>query len=636
MLTRTKIILILSTVFISHGLDAQPKFEHRLKIENFPRQSDRFLLLYGSLVHQQEGRQPFYLTMLQVSDSLALRKQYEEARIGYQIALPYFYFFRKERVAALYGKLANTFKNDQEWITAISFYLKALAHLDHEKDATLTKAVTYINIAAIFIDLRDYEKAHAYLDWAIPVFQRKGDTVDAAIALTHKARIQVFSNEPEKALALYLAALQLIDQISFDNAKIKAIKVDITNYVVGAYLDLNNTDSALSYLGRMSKDLPYASLNSQTLTQLLYGDALADKKEYAKAGFLLRQSLNIARKENFHNILVAAHRSLANLYSAQGDAEQAWIHGGEYINLQQDLFNEAKENINSINALESKYQLSLKDNKIIQKELLITRQEKNLARKTLWNMTLGFSALVALALAAIILMAYRSYRRRHRLLLQEKEIAQLKAMMKGEENERSRMARELHDGIGGMLAAIKMNLGFVKKEYVGMPQLDKLEELSYMLQDTSSEVRKVAHNLMPDVLQRHNLEDALLLYCSQINKGGALQIDLHCDGALEQLSKSEELVLYRIMQELIQNVVKHARATHAEIQIMQYDNSLSLTVEDNGQGFDVAEHNGGFGLQNLRYRIQALQGAIHLTSVKGKSTTIYIEFDLKKLKFALG
>ncbi len=141
-----------------------------------------------------------------------------------------------------------------------------------------------------------------------------------------------------------------------------------------------------------------------------------------------------------------------------------------------------------------------------------------------------------------------------------------------------------------------------------------------------------AANLMPDVLTQHSLAEALVIYCDTINHSEQLKIDLQFRGALEALDKATQLIIYRINQELVQNIIKHAQASHAVIQLVAHEDKLSIFVEDNGVGFDLQEVNGGYGLQNLRFRVQALQGELSIMSEKGKHTTVCIEFDLNKLK----
>src|SRR5690606_10316520 len=160
------------------------------------------------------------------------------------------------------------------------------------------------------------------------------------------------------------------------------------------------------------------------------------------------------------------------------------------------------------------------------------------------------------------------------LLQQEKEINILKASMKGEERERTRIAYELHDGIGGMLAAVKMNFGAVKQRYEHLYGLEELSSLMNMLEDTTDELRKTAHNLMPGILVSHSLAEALRIWCSNVNATGKLQVSLRVTGMDAPLPKDLELTLYRMIQELVQNIIKHARATKAEVDLAHRDGEI--------------------------------------------------------------
>jgi len=158
-----------------------------------------------------------------------------------------------------------------------------------------------------------------------------------------------------------------------------------------------------------------------------------------------------------------------------------------------------------------------------------------------------------------------------------------------------------------------------------------LLEWMMLLSETAIEVRKVSHNLMPTILAKYGLEETLEIYCENISSASALEIDLQFHGNLMQIGKHTELILYRIIQELIQNIIKHAKATDAAIQIRAHDDKISIIVEDNGPGFDLNEDSDGLGLQNLRFRVQALRGEIFINSAKEAGTTVCINFDLEKL-----
>lgn len=224
------------------------------------------------------------------------------------------------------------------------------------------------------------------------------------------------------------------------------------------------------------------------------------------------------------------------------------------------------------------------------------------------------------------------HKKQLQVLQQEQQIERLQAMMKGEEQERARLARELHDGVGGMLAAIQMNVSAVESAENPAATARGLQGVMHLVENTAGEVRRTAHNLMPDILLKHNLPEALRIYCDRVNNGNGLQIDLQFHTPLEGLDKAFELPLYRIVQELIQNIVKHAQAGHAIIQFRMQEDILHVTVEDNGIGFDTSREQEGLGLNNIRSRVQLLQGVVTIDSAAGRGTTCYMEFDLKAYK----
>lgn len=152
-----------------------------------------------------------------------------------------------------------------------------------------------------------------------------------------------------------------------------------------------------------------------------------------------------------------------------------------------------------------------------------------------------------------------------------------------------------------------------------------------MLEDIGDEIRKTAHNLLPPALLRQSLPDAVRAYCNSIQEGSNLQVDLQCYGEFEQVSQDFKLNIYRITQELLRNIVAHAHATEALVQLVVNGHILALTVEDNGIGFSKDQSTTGMGVHNLQTRVAALNGHCAIESEPGKGTSVFIEFDLATL-----
>jgi signal transduction histidine kinase len=205
----------------------------------------------------------------------------------------------------------------------------------------------------------------------------------------------------------------------------------------------------------------------------------------------------------------------------------------------------------------------------------------------------------------------------------------LKALIIGVENERKRIARDLHDGACVNLAAINMKMDALREEHPANPALvSKITDIADDLDQTYREVRGISHELMSKTLDATGLQTALeelAVRIQQAQKG--LSVNFYANYPLDRVNDLAKIHLYRIAQELLANVLKHAHASHVNIQVLEDEGNLLLTVEDDGRGFVAAKAlaNGGIGLANVRARVEVLHGKLHLDSASGKGTFISIE-----------
>jgi signal transduction histidine kinase len=211
-----------------------------------------------------------------------------------------------------------------------------------------------------------------------------------------------------------------------------------------------------------------------------------------------------------------------------------------------------------------------------------------------------------------------------------RQIDELKAALEGEEKERKRIAKELHDGTGSLLAAAIHNLQAHAQEQILPQQSKTYPKAMELIKEINTEVRRSAYNLMPDILLKNSLEDAVYLFCSYMKQNTGLAITVQTRGDFDGLNVQFKLSLYRIIQELIQNIIKHSKATSAFVQLQRINNLLTITVEDKGQGFDTEKGAKGLGLNSIEDRVNAFNGKISILSNKNKGTSVYIEFELEK------
>lgn len=400
------------------------------------------------------------------------------------------------------------------------------------------------------------------------------------------------------------------------------------------YIERGQPAKGLAYL---EKALASRKNLSQYLKLRIWGNmgkAWVLLKDYPKAIYYQKQALEQAADDPEAH--VSGYKVLADIYAEMQNHKEAYKYILLYLQIRDSISGEkTKDNINRINA---QYQLAVKDKEIATKELELSRQNRKLEKRNTFIAFISFSSLLSLTLLVVL---YRNVQHRRRLteekmnlMQKEQEIKQLKAMMGGEEKERIRIGRELHDGIGGMMAALKMRFSTLQEDH-RLNHISDIREIMQMLDETGSEVRQTAHNLMPEILLRLGLPEAIKQYIqwqSHVGSHGPVEMELQLHGNLEGLPLAFQLILYRILQELIKNIIQHADAGFAMVQLGRDDQAvLTLTVEDNGKGFDAEQQMKGMGLQNILNRVKLYKGTISIQSVINKGTFIQIEFDLDKM-----
>ncbi|NLT02698.1 MAG: sensor histidine kinase, partial [Bacteroidales bacterium] len=239
------------------------------------------------------------------------------------------------------------------------------------------------------------------------------------------------------------------------------------------------------------------------------------------------------------------------------------------------------------------------------------------------------------------------------LLEREKRLVATQAVMEGETAERSRLARDLHDGLGGMLSVIKLNLHQVKKSDLMVPDdVGRLDNVLGLLDQSMQELRRVAHNMMPEALVKYGLKAALADFCRNIENA-----HYHYFGEEKRLDPNLEVTVYRTAFELVNNALKHAEAKAINIQVVQQSDRLALTVHDDGKGFDTkslthtdaasdksvdavtgqaadasAQKPSGHGLSNIANRAAAYGGTMDILSAPGQGTEITVEFLIQQVQ----
>ena len=248
-------------------------------------------------------------------------------------------------------------------------------------------------------------------------------------------------------------------------------------------------------------------------------------------------------------------------------------------------------------------------------------------------MTWWFRVLVGLVVAGILLLAYLAHLRR----LNQRQLDKLQAMVTTQEQERKRIAEDLHDGVGQLLTAVKLNLSLLK-ETSPDPGPNRQQLQQQLLGTTQSyvdhvtkELRTIAYNLMPSTLGEFGLPAAIEEQVSKIRASNQVKIRFLRHTERERFSQPVEMCLFRVFQELTNNAIRHAAATEITVQVVEHEASLLLMVEDDGSGIFPATDgpaDTGRGLKNVRTRVQALSGRITIDASPGVGTTVSVDIPL--------
>jgi signal transduction histidine kinase len=205
----------------------------------------------------------------------------------------------------------------------------------------------------------------------------------------------------------------------------------------------------------------------------------------------------------------------------------------------------------------------------------------------------------------------------------------MQAFVDGEEKERRRLATELHDGIGQLLSVVRLNLKSLEaiKRKFNSDDQELVTNLTNLVDEACREVRNISHNLMPTTVIQLGLSLAIEEYCKKINFTKSIKVSFQNINFEERLPIQTETILFRVVQEIINNAIKHARASRIYVQLIKEDDdTLQILIEDNGIGFDIhdTKNKAGLGLNNIASRIEFLKGKLNIDSAPDKGTIYQI------------
>jgi len=487
---------------------------------------------------------------------------------------------------------------------------------------------TYKGISIIFMNADQRDKAAGYLSQAIEAIRKSPlenpvNLTELIEAYITAGENYVYAHRYDSARKVIAVAKSLLAPYPTSNLYM------IYYYAEGVYLDrmqayteaIRSFDAGINLSTKLNspyslnrlKFAKYKSLSAQKR----YPQAIAVLEDLLKSPYVLESDKKIY------------YQDLYTLYDRIGDSKNAFRWSSQYITLSDSLYEQKIQK--EIAELESKYKHAEDQAEIAALQAEREKSEMAARNNRVLNILLGIISLFLLATALLAIKVYRQRVARYRQTIkdaeQQQQIQLAKALMQGEEKERKRLAIDLHDGLGGQLAGIKINLSRMATSD-GSSGMD-LHKVIDQLDASSNELRRIARNMMPESLLLLGLEPALKDMCESLNSEKT-QVVFQPFDISPALPREMQMNIYRMVQELLTNAIRHAAATEILVQCSQNSDRFFITIEDNGKGFDTATlgKKPGIGLSNVQSRVEYLKGKIDISSGAGEGTTINIEFDV--------
>ncbi|MCL6220267.1 tetratricopeptide repeat-containing sensor histidine kinase [Zunongwangia pacifica] len=510
---------------------------------------------------------------------------------------------------------------------AIATYIQGLERLNGTKDKLYANYLK-LGLAEIYLQKEELQKAEDIINQLLQ-HKETNENLDALV-LTTLGDLQYRNNEWELAKATYTKVLQLPVTKNLDKLSCR-IKLNLTklqspnisaSQALNKFQQIKNDCLSKGYYGYYIQ----AVLNE--------GYIYLKEKNYKAAEIALSTAYINTVSWNRLELQKKVNRALVDLYVTKEDYKNAFNLMTQYEAVNQTIA--SQQNERQVRELEEKYKSLEKEREIIKlQEAKLKDQIEIDKQRTIKNAVLIGFLIILVPIILLLIVYYQKLqaqseinrqqedlnRKEMESLQQEQELKLARTSLKIQTKERKRIARELHDSIGGNLAAIKLQMNKLDLTTVTAVSVKK------QLDSTYSQVREISHSLLPEEFKEQSFVPIVQNYMEQFNdpEKQTYYFNAYPEEAINKLPKKLQVVLFNMIKELTTNAVKHAKANQVMIQLNDSpeDKSLFLMYEDDGIGF-APNNSEGIGLKNLKSRIEELQGNLSIDSSPGKGTVISI------------
>lgn len=529
------------------------------------------------------------------------------------------------KTASFYNNIGIINLHNGQYMDALAHLLKALDFYE-KNDDPFRNINTLNNLGMLYSTIENYEMAVLHLDKAYQGFSQQNDSLGLAAVNNSRGAMFLKKQKPDSAL-FYLD---------------KSIEMAILNNnrfgLSGSYIE---KAKVYSFTGEWHKMLEYFTESEKISSEINYQEKLCEAKigiaqalmnlgQNTEALEYADEAMVIAGQLANNKLMKEIHQFYSIIYERTEDYKLSLFHKNISIEIGEKIIDQSK--LHQFYTMEIQHLSLAREIQMLE----IQRQELQLGRK---NAAIFFISTAFLMITAGLFLLYRNYRYRqlakHQSAILDLTEKKSRAASEAEIQERARIGRELHDGLGQMLSVARMNISVVQqKSFLDEERRNDLLESALLSVDKAfHELRDISHNLAPSVLAKKGFGSALKELSEQVNKSQQMQVVLELFGLDGPMDNLIENTLYRAIQELLNNAIKHSQAKRFFLQIVKNQNEIILIVEDNGKGFDYNEmllRQGG-GLKNIRSRVENLNGAVFIDAMHDRGTIVSIIIPFHKL-----
>ena len=513
--------------------------------------------------------------------------------------------------------------------SVFSSFLRAADLVEKEKDSVAIFNI-YIELGHSYIDYGSIEQAGKYYNSAKAIAIKLKNTLSIAYTFAGLGKYYYTLNEFDSALYYYQNAALLYEE---EGHKIDAARS--YNNIAISYTGKKNYRIAILFHRKAIETYREMGLQENIALAHYNIGLMFNKREMPDSAiYYLKLSKAIADSlEDVYRQSVV-YKILSHSYVLRKDYFQAYHHYLKHSKLKDSLLDQEK--ISAIAEMQTKYETEKKEQQIA---LL---DEQNKTQKAERNYIIASSAVLLL----LLLISGVYYYQRSRIAIKNEKIAQQEieslideqdlktynAMLEGQEEERMRIATDLHDRLGSMLSTVKLLFSSLEEKFDKAQEENQQQyaKANHLLDDACVEIRRISHNLGTGMVANFGLKRAIEELCESVDQSGKIKCKALIYGIEKGIPLAIETGIYRMVQEGFNNAIKHAKADNLTVQLNKLEDGINVTIEDDGVGFDLEKERKaeGMGLSNLEKRAQKLGGELHIDTQKGRGTTIIIDLPL--------